>query len=100
MPSKKESHLPKSSSDLPVARPVRSKTSVGLGAMGSFPSVDLQGCEPNVHAVMARCRLAATSAGWSQQRIGDFRGKLFTIASNYGYKAGMEYVATQFKTAP
>ena len=61
------------------------------------PALELIGCEQSVYAVMARARAAATRAGWSAQRIGDFRGKLFTINNNEGYEAAMKIVETEFQ---
>jgi len=66
-------------------------------AKSNLPPVDLVGCEKSVYAVMARVRAAATRAGWNAQRIGDFRGKLFTANNNEGYEAAMKMVATEFQ---
>jgi hypothetical protein len=87
---------------LPVAKPSRSQTVIGIGALGSVrpetkPTILLSQCEPgNIFSVMARCRAAAQQKGWTQQHIGDFRGKLFQIHNNESYEAAMKFVELHF----
>ncbi len=92
---------------LPVAKPARRKpTAMGLGALGSVrpetkPTIKLGDCEPgNIFNVMARCRAAAQLKGWTQQHIGDFRGKLFQINKNDSYEAAMKFVGLYFEVKP
>lgn len=101
--AKRKEERVKKDIELPVARPVRSKTVIGIGALGAVrpetkPTIALSDCEPgNIFSVMARCRTAAQTKGWTQQQIGDFRGNLFRINNNESYEEAMKFVGLYFE---